>query len=147
MLENKKLIKNAESIISALSNAYNLLSGGDEFIGACSALQQADNDIASISEFSEKISKLSETLTDLAETSNDIMYDIRNAIDEFDVDINQLDEIEERLDTYYKLKRKYGGDVASVLEYYKNALTNVLASEYFKAKTAKWAEAMDIVIF
>ena len=27
-----------------------------------------------------------------------------------------IDEIEERLDTYYKLKRKYGGDVQTVLD-------------------------------
>ncbi len=134
LLEQKKLIKNAENIISALSAAYNLLSGGDEFAGACSALQQAEGEIASISEFSEKIAKISETLTDISETSQDIMYDIRNAIDDFDVDIGMLDEIEERLDTYYKLKRKYGGDVTSVLEYYEKAQQKLGNIEFAQEK-------------
>ena len=146
LLEQKKLIKNAENILSALSAACNLLSGGDEFAGACSALQEADSEIASIAQFSEKISKISETLTDISETSQDVMYDIRNAIDDFDVDINMLDEIEERLDTYYKLKRKYGGDVAAVLEYYEKAQQKLDNIEFAQEKLeALYGEKAQIV--
>ena len=35
--EQKKIIKNSENILSALNTAYNMLSGDDDFIGACSA--------------------------------------------------------------------------------------------------------------
>lgn len=144
--EQKKLIKNAESIISALSSAYSLLSGSDEFPGVCSALQQADKEVSSISEFSEKIEKISETLTDVSESCLDIMYDVRNAIDDFDVDIGMLDEIEERLDTYYKLKRKYGGDVSSVLEYYSNAQQKLDNIEFAQEKLETLYKEKDKVV-
>jgi len=146
LLNQKKLIKNAETILTALNTAYSLLSGDDEFIGACSALQQAENNISSISEFSDKIAQLSETLIDISEKSQDCIYDIRDAMDEFDVDINMLDEIEERLDTYYKLKRKYGGDVSSVLDYYNKAQEKLDNIEFAQEKLeALYAEKERIV--
>ena len=146
LIEQKKLIKNAENILSALSGAYSLLSGGDEFIGACSALQQADSEIAGISEFSEKISEISERLADISETSQDVMYDIRNAIDDFDVDINMIDKIEERLDTYYKLKRKYGGDVESVIDYCSKAQEKLDNIEFAQEKLEKLYAEKEIIV-
>ena len=103
-------------------------------MGACSALQQAESNISSVADFSEKIAQLSETLIDISEKAQDSIYDIRDAMDEFDVDIGMLDEIEERLDTYYKLKRKYGTDVASVLEYYNKAQEKLDNIEFAQEK-------------
>ncbi|MBP1571331.1 MAG: DNA repair protein RecN, partial [Oscillospiraceae bacterium] len=134
LLNQKKIIKNAENILTALNTAYSLLSGDDEFMGACSALQQAESNISSVADFSEKIAQLSETLIDISEKAQDSIYDIRDAMDEFDVDIGMLDEIEERLDTYYKLKRKYGTDVASVLEYYNKAQEKLDNIEFAQEK-------------
>ena len=144
--EQKKLIKNAENILSALNTAYGLLSGSDDFIGACSALQQAEGEVSSISEFSDKISELYETLIDISDKSQDVMYEIRSAIDDFDVDINMIDEIEERLDTYYKLKRKYGGSVEAVLDYYNKASEKLDNIEFAQEKLEKlYAEKAVIV--
>ncbi len=146
LCEQKKIIKNSESIVSALNNAYQALSGGDEFYGACSALQQAENELSSVSEFSEKMSELSESLIDISEKSQDVMYEIRNIIDDFDFDANQIEEIEQRLDTYYKLKQKYGGSVEAVLEYYDKArekLENIeFAQEKLDKLTAERAEIL-----
>lgn len=137
LLEQKKLIKNAEDILSALNTAYAFLSGSDEYTGICSALQQAEEEVSSISEFSEKIGEISETLIDISDRSQDIMYEIRSIIDDFDVDINMLDEIEERLDTYYKLKRKYGGSVEAVLDYYNTASEKLDNIEFAQEKLEK----------
>ena len=137
LLEQKKLIKNAEDILSALNTAYAFLSGSDEYTGICSALQQAEEEVSSISEFSEKIGEISETLIDISDKSQDVMYEIRGIIDDFDVDINMLDEIEERLDTYYKLKRKYGGSVEAVLEYYNQASEKLDNIEFAQEKLEK----------
>lgn len=146
LLEQKKIIKNAENILSALNNAYNFLSGNDEYIGACSALQQAEGEVSSISEFSDKISEISEVLIDISDKSQDLMYDIRSAIDDFDVDINMIDEIEERLDIYYKLKRKYGGSVEAVLEYYNKANEKLDNIEFAQEKLEKLYSEKQIIV-
>lgn len=132
--EQKKLIKNSENILSALNNAYQMLSGGDEFMGACSALQEAESELSSVAEFSEKMTELSEILIDVSEKTQDAMYEIRNIIDDFDFDPNLIDEIEERLDTYYKLKRKYGGSVEAVLDYYSKATEKLENIEFAQEK-------------
>ncbi|MBQ7284588.1 MAG: AAA family ATPase, partial [Oscillospiraceae bacterium] len=72
--EQKKLIKNSENILSALNVAYQMLSGDDDFMGACSALQQAESEVSSVCEFSEKMAEISETLIDISEKSQDAMY-------------------------------------------------------------------------
>lgn len=121
LLSQKSLIKNAEKILSGLNGAYQILSGDDDFAGVVSELQQASSNINSITDYSDKISNISDILADMADKSQDVMYEIRNIIDDFDTDFGDIEQIEERLDTYYKLKRKYGGDVESVLEYYNHA--------------------------
>lgn len=146
LLNQKKLIKNAETILTALNTAYGLLSGDDEFMGACSALQQAENNVSSVAEFSDKIAQLSEIFIDISEKAQDCIYDIRDAMDEFDVDIGMLDEIEERLDTYYKLKRKYGGDVQAVLDYCQKAQQKLDNIEFAQEKLEQlYAEKKQIV--
>ncbi|MBQ6930146.1 MAG: DNA repair protein RecN [Oscillospiraceae bacterium] len=132
--EQKKLIKNSENIMSALSTAYQMLSGDDEFMGACSALQEAEGEVSAVSEFSEKMSAISETLIDISDKAQDIMYEIRNIIDDFEFDPKLIDEIEERLDTYYKLKRKYGGSVEAVLDYYNRASEKLDNIEFAQEK-------------
>ena len=132
--EQKKLIKNSENIMSALNTAYQMLSGDDEFMGACSALQEAEGEVSSVSEFSEKMSEISEILIDVSEKAQDAMYEIRNMIDDFDFDPKLIDEIEERLDTYYKLKRKYGGSVEAVIDYYNKATEKLDNIEFAQEK-------------
>ena len=132
--EQKKIIKNSENILSALNAAYQMLSGGDEFMGACSALQEAEGEVSAVSEFSEKMSEISECLIDISEKATDVMYEIRDIIDDFDFDLKQIDEIEERLDTYYKLKRKYGGSVEAVLDYYNKASEKLDNIEFAQEK-------------
>lgn len=115
--EQRKLIKNAEKILEALNISYERLTGDDDFIGAYNALQQSANSMETISEFSQKINELSEKLNEAAIISQDVMFEIRSTIDDFDVDVSQIEDIEDRLDVYYRLKRKYGATVEDVLEY------------------------------
>jgi len=97
-------------------------------------LQEAEGEVSSVCEFSEKMAEISEILIDVSEKTQDVMYDIRNIIDDFDFDISQIDEIEERLDIYYKLKRKYGGSVEAVLDYYNKAVEKLDNIEFAQEK-------------
>ena len=117
----KQLIKNAENIISSITDAYSYLFGDDESMGALSALQEAAGQTAYVSGFSQQLAEISEKLNEAAVIAQDAGFELKNYIDDFDVDISAIDEIEERLDVYYKLKRKYGPEVEDVLEFYENS--------------------------
>ncbi|MEG1800670.1 MAG: hypothetical protein RR273_01725, partial [Oscillospiraceae bacterium] len=132
--EQKKLIKNAEKIITSLSTAYELLSGTDDFLGACDGLQQAANNISEIQSYTQNMADLSEKISEAAIISQDIMFEVRNYIDDFDVDVSQIDEIEGRLDLYYRLKRKYGNSVEQILETYEKAKEKLNNIEFYEEK-------------
>ena len=131
---DKKLIKNAENILEGLSNAYEYLFGSDDNMGALSMLQQACADISGITDCSDVLADISERLNECAAAAQDTGFDLKNFLDDFDVDISSIDRIEERLDTYYKLKRKYGPEVKDVLAYYENSKAELEKIEFARER-------------
>ena len=131
---DKKLIKNAENILEGLSSAYEYLFGSDDNMGALSMLQQACSDISGITDCSDVLADISERLNECAATAQDTGFDLKNFLDDFDVDISSIDRIEERLDTYYKLKRKYGPEVKDVLAYYENSKAELEKIEFARER-------------
>ncbi|MBQ3394098.1 MAG: DNA repair protein RecN [Oscillospiraceae bacterium] len=116
--ERKKLIKNAENIINSLVEAHTCLFGDDDTEGALSLIQIAKSELEKIGDYAPEVRSRLERMNDSFETLQDASYDLKNYLDDFDVDISDLDYIEERLDVYYQLKRKYGPTVRDVLDYY-----------------------------
>lgn len=131
---DKKLIKNAENILEGLSSAYEYLFGSDDNMGALSMLQQACADISGITDCSDVLADISERLNECAAAAQDTGFDLKNFLDDFDVDISSIDRIEERLDTYYKLKRKYGPEVKDVLAYYENSKAELEKIEFARER-------------
>ena len=64
---------------------------------------------------------LSGKLNDLMYTAQDIADELRDKKDDLTYSADELEQIEERLDTLHKLKRKYGGSVEDVLAFLEKA--------------------------
>lgn len=143
---DKQLIKNAENIISSLTDAYSYLFGDDDSLGALSALQEAAGHTGYVSGFSEQLLSISERLNDAAAIAQDAGFELKNYIDDFDIDISDIDEIEERLDVYYKLKRKYGPEVEDVLNFYENSKNELEMIEFAREKLDKLYAERQVVL-
>ncbi|MBR5520780.1 MAG: DNA repair protein RecN [Oscillospiraceae bacterium] len=144
--EEKQLIKNAENIITSLTDAYAYLFGDDESLGALSALQEAAEQTAYVSSFSQQLTDIGEKLNEAAVIAQDAGFELKNYIDDFDVDISAIDEIEERLDVYYKLKRKYGPEVEDVLEFYENSKSELEKIEFARDTLDKLYEERKVIL-
>ncbi len=131
---DKQLIKNAENIITSLSSAYEYLFGNDDNFGALSALQEAASETNGVSEFADNLNEISEKLNEAAVIAQDAGFDLKNFIDDFDVDLSDIDRIEDRLDVYYKLKRKYGPEVEDIIEFYENSKKEIEKIEFSNEK-------------
>ncbi|MBQ7903035.1 MAG: DNA repair protein RecN [Oscillospiraceae bacterium] len=131
---DKQLIKNAEKIIGSLSDAYSYLFGDDESLGALSALQEASMSTDRVSGFADNLKEIAEKLNDAAAIAQDAGFELKSFIDDFDVDISDIDAIEERLDIYYKLKRKYGPEVEDVLRFYEKSKKELEMIEFAREK-------------
>ena len=112
----KLKLSNGEKIRSALANTKMLLDGRD-FKGACELADDASSALSSVSSYMPQAEKLAARLTDSYYELRSISEDIEALIDEADIDPYRLNEIEERLDLLYKLKRKYGDSEEEMLEF------------------------------
>ncbi len=127
------ILSSSEKIMSALANAYDFLYGGDN--GKSSAADGVNNALAqleSIVKLDEKYGGISKKLEELSYLMDDAVEDLRRAKEEIEFNPDLLEQIEERLDVIYRLKKKYGASIAEVLEYggkLETELEEILRSE------------------
>lgn len=113
----REILRNAEKLTSALQQAKFSLDGDDDSAGAYAQISAAAKAIAAISDYSAGFAQLSSQLIELqyaAENASELLRDIEQ---EFDFSPEELDRIESRLDTIYRLKKKYGATVYDMLAY------------------------------
>lgn len=118
LTERKALLTNATKIYDALSKTYLLLY--EEEVDEQSAfdkLTSAKLNIDAISNINQNYANYVEKLSDILFSLEDIKNDIRNERDEIDMDPSHINEIEERLDIIFKLKRKYGATISEILDF------------------------------
>ena len=127
--ERKSLILNRQRIISALSEAREKLSDSEEgnAVDAVYLSRQLLEGVSSVSsELAETAAKLEEVYFSLRDAADRVS----SFLDSMD-DGGSIDEVEERLDVIYKMKHKYGGSEAAVLEYYEKISEELgLISDY-----------------
>ena len=113
----RKVLANASSIRDRIAQAYALLSGGDDSSGAVDFLGEASNAIDTAAQLDGGLSASAGQLLDLYYTAKDVAADLIGRLDEYDSNDAELDEIEQRIDRIYKLKRKYGDTVEDILAF------------------------------
>ena len=113
----RKVLSNASSIRDQLAKSYALLSGGDDAAGAVDLLGEASNAMDAAAQLDEVLSGAASQLMDLYYTAKDVAADLIGRLDSYDSNDAELDEIEQRLDLLYKLKRKYGSTVEEVIAF------------------------------
>ena len=115
LLENeRKRILNSEKIFSCLSEVDNNLSeividGINSSIRALEKIEDIDD------EYKEKLTILKNIYYDVQELARDVS----SLNNDTSFDESRRDEIEERLDYIYDLKRKYGNSITEILDYEK----------------------------
>ncbi len=119
--ERLNVLRNAERISELLQQSYAALNGADGEGGAStlafSAADALDRAAAFSAEFSEAAAGVREAAYALSEYADTL----RNALYSDDFDPAAADAIEERLDTLYTLRRKYGETEADMLAFLENA--------------------------
>ena len=128
----RKVLANASTIRDRIAQCYALLSGGDEAAGAVDLLGEASNAASDAAPLDEALSGAAGQLTDLYYTAKDVAADLVGRLDAYETNDAELDEIEQRLDLLYKLKRKYGDTVEDVIAFGQKAreeLQNIQTSQ------------------
>lgn len=144
LVEQQKRIRNAERITESLGAVYTLLNGnGEEMRGVLEALEEVSTELDTASKYLTEFGGYSEKLSDAYYMLEELGSRARDTLEDADFDPRQLDAIESRLDTIYKLKKKYGNSIAEILEYFERISEEYQSLELSDELTAHLQRELD----
>ena len=115
--ERKTVITHAQSILEGITAAHLALAGDEdgEQAGAADLLGSAVDGLQNSARLDESLAAMSERLNELYYSARDLATDLADRLDAYGFDARELDQIESRLDTIYRIKQKFGMEVEELL--------------------------------
>ena len=119
LARRRRIVANAGKIRDALSAAYDQLDGDapDTVLASLGqVISRVEPAARHLPELAGPLGQLQEALYTLQNTAGDL----RGALDTVECDPNELERLDERLDLLFRLKKKYGGTLAAVQDFYRD---------------------------
>lgn len=113
----KAMFRNSEKIASAISSAKEALDGSEDSDGAVSSVSSAASSLNEAERYLPELHSLSERLQNISYDLEDCSSELRGYSGQLEYDPDELEQIESRLDTIYRLGLKYGGSVENMLQF------------------------------
>ncbi|MBQ2791753.1 MAG: DNA repair protein RecN [Oscillospiraceae bacterium] len=145
LLTAKKRMQNIAKIVESLHIAHDLLSGGDETDGVLSMLDQTEDQMRQLQDYYPDMK--ADKLMDIRYELEEISESLREALSDSEVDPQEMDRVEERLDLIFRLKRKYGNSIDEILAFGERAqqeLDSITRSEEIEGKLRKELEKSSV---
>ena len=136
--EEKEYFTHFQKIQAALQTALAALEG--EEYSSVDAIGEATREVESLESISTSFKTLSTQMSEAYYQLQDAASAIRHEIENAEFDEERLAFIEERLDVYYQLKRKYGDDAEEILAFQdkaRDALNKIENKEALISETEK----------
>ncbi|ETA74821.1 DNA repair protein RecN [Ligilactobacillus equi] len=140
--EEKDRLDNYQAINKALRQSYEFLSGDTH--DALGNVGVALESMQKISDLSPKFGEIAQCLADAYYTLQDASRDVYDQLDEMEWDENRLNQIEQRLELIYQLKRKYGDSVAEILRYYQKIVAELNEMQEGNGDSAAQKQAVEL---
>ncbi len=121
LIEERMILQNSEKLTLNLQKALLYAEGDSEIEGAVSSVDNLCTAINKCADLNPNLKELSEKLNDVYYNLQDCVSEVSDALDDIDSDSYRLNDVEERLDLLYRLKRKYGSNEEEMLEFLKKA--------------------------
>ena len=138
LLERKKRLSSMEKLMRLTGESVTLLYDGDDRVpSACDQLGDALAKLQEAAEYDVALSPLADALADGYAAVEDCARELKREAEKQETDPEELERIEERLQLFYKLKRKYGGSIEAVLDFYKKAVQELDFLSNSSEKTAE----------
>ena len=132
-----EILENAEKLKELTGSSYWAINGDDGSI--LEALGKIKQNLSKAASMDKNLEEVEQNLVDVIERLRDSGSELREYSQNLDNDEERLNEIQERLFLLDKLKRKYGGTLADVMETYKK-LAEELSGIEFSTKNVEELE-------
>lgn len=140
--EKRKIIMSSEKVAESLNNVSNNLEGTiidviNDSIRALEKIEDVNN------KYSEKLVELKNIYYEVQEVARDIS----SMKEDVYFDEEERNEIEERLDEIYSLKRKYGNTIEEIVEYKEKLEAEIDRIENLDEENRKTKEKIEKITF
>ncbi len=144
-------MQHAQKIADGLTAALQALDGDpDDGGGAVDQLSAAGDETADLVRFDPELEDVAARLQDVYYTAQALSVELRDHLDAMEMDPQEQQRLEERLDLFYRLKQKYGSTAQQILDYAENARQELekieFADEYMEKLYARKEELLDEVL-
>ena len=120
--KQKMLLANAEKISDTLAQVYDMLVSGETAgKSAIDAMNESLSHLSSVSRLDSSYDNIYRRLEDIVYQLDDLAADIRKNQESIEYNPESLNEVEERLDLIYRLKRKYGKGINEIHQFCEEA--------------------------
>ena len=109
-----RLLQNSERIIKSVNAAYEQL---DEEDAVLSRLARVRDDLVYAARYDERLQSLAEVVDSAWINLDDCRSELADYLSRSDFNEERATEVQQRLDTIYRLHKKYGGSTEAVLAY------------------------------
>lgn len=120
----RQILAHAEKIQAAATEGYERLAGdqGDSVLAGISAVLAS---LDTVLRHADAIGDIAEAVRNAQDILQTAALDLRAACEIFESDPHELEQVDERLDLLYRLKKKYGGSLRAVSEFLDQASANL----------------------
>ena len=135
------VLENAEKLKELTQGAYWALNGDDDSL--MDAILQIKSNISRAVSMDSSLEDIEQSVIDFAENAREISSNLRDYASSLSSDAQRLNEIQERLYLFDKLKRKYGSNLEEILATYDDLSKELNTIEYSSAKIDEIQEKID----
>ncbi len=142
--ERHQLYRNAEKIALALADARKNLTGDEQCDGALSLFSQAVEQIQQAGRYVNEMDELAQRAESLFYELEECAGELRDYATHLDFEPDELEKVEQRLDTIRRMTSKYGPDEQAVLDFAQQArreLDSIEMSDVLAERLKKELEA------
>ena len=118
------------------------LYGDESSDGAAGLISEAAHALSRVSRYSDELAEASRKVEELSYAAQDAADELRAMLDDLTYSGDELEQIESRLDTLHKLKRKYGATLEDVLAFYERAKAQLDEIEFSSDRIARLQEQL-----
>ncbi|MCL5950372.1 MAG: DNA repair protein RecN [Chloroflexi bacterium] len=134
--QERELLGNAELRANLADHAYRALYGaGEDEKGAIDLFAEALQAITGLERYDASVKDLREQADSAAAQADDLARALRQYRDAVDHNPDRLQEIDERLDLIFRLKRKYGESIEEILAFGENAAAELAGISHGEQRT------------
>jgi len=137
LLNERKLLLNAERLSELSHSAYQTLAGGEEQHTIADLLDSVLRDLTELERLDAQVAAQRQAVEETTYQLEDLARMLRSYRDGVEFNTVRLQAVEERLDLIHGLKRKYGGSIPEILRFAQEAARELHAITHNEERMAE----------